>query len=832
MTVLHIHAPMDGWVRPLSDVPDKAFSDGLIGQGVAIEPLSGTLLAPCDATVAAVAQTGHAISLRTASGIELLLHIGIDTVLLGGSAFNVIVPMDGNVERGEQLIVFDMDLAAQRAPSLITPIVVTSPYIQIVFSAPAGPINAGDLLLTVEQQTSRNVRDIAETALIEQQVRVALADGIHARPAAEIVRIARGAEGSVYLAINNQQVDATSISALLTLGVKLGEDVNIIAHGARAQQTLLELAQYLTTPAPHEKKHVVTTQTTIQRSLSSTELTGIAAANGIAVGPIHKRDAPRSDVPAIHIRDSFEPDTGLERLDVALASVIRQLQQRSETASGPARDIALTHVALLQDEELLADARRLIAEGRDPASAWQQVCTAQIELLEQRTNVRISERAADMRDIQFQVLHALSGAPAKSGDTLPEGRWILVAEELLPSEFMSLDLSRVAGICTSRGGATSHVAILAASSAIPMLVAVGNDVLALERGTQVILDTERGVLDTAPTDAAIEEALTRASVRAAVILAERSEALSDCVMADATRIEVFANLTSLSDAHAAVSLGAEGCGLLRTEFLFSDRDSAPDEEEQTSAYSAIAQALASRPLIIRTLDVGGDKPIPYLPFPHEDNPALGLRGIRFSLANEDMLRTQLRAILRGVPLAQCHIMLPMVVEPDEVRLVRGILEYEAAGLGMSSVPPLGVMIETPAAAMLADQISKFADFMSVGSNDLTQYTLAMDRGNPQLASRLDPLHPAVIRLIARAAQGAAVHDRWFGICGSMASDPKAAALLVGLGVVELSVPPAAVPSIKSRLRTLTLSECQKAAQLALEASSPSAVQAILTEAFQ
>ena len=298
-------------------------------------------------------------------------------------------------------------------------------------------------------------------------------------------------------------------------------------------------------------------------------------------------------------------------------------------------------------------------------------------------------------------------------------------------------------------------------------------------------------------------------------------------MADGTRIEIFANLAASTEAAPAVSLGAEGCGLLRTEFLFHDRVSAPDEDEQCAAYAAVAEGLAGRPLIVRTLDIGGDKPVAYLPFPHEENPALGARGIRFSLANPGLLGTQFRAILRGVPAAQCRIMLPMVVDAGELAAARTILDQARADLGIETPVPLGVMIETPAAALLAASLACDADFLSIGSNDLTQYALAADRGNPAVAAMVDALHPAVLHLIARAAEGARAHGRWLGVCGGIASDPAAAAILIGLGVTELSATPSAIPALKAAVRALDMPACRALAAKALSAATAAEVRALL-----
>jgi phosphoenolpyruvate-protein kinase (PTS system EI component) len=299
-------------------------------------------------------------------------------------------------------------------------------------------------------------------------------------------------------------------------------------------------------------------------------------------------------------------------------------------------------------------------------------------------------------------------------------------------------------------------------------------------------------------------------------------------MRDGTRVHVYCNLGAVAEAAPAIVSGAEGCGLLRTEFLFLDRAQAPDEDEQLAVYRAIASALGGRTLTIRTLDAGGDKPLAYLPQAHEENPALGLRGLRTSLAQPGLLDAQLRAIVRVAPAGQCRLLLPMVTELDEVRTVRKRLAAISAALSMPA-PKLGIMIETPASALLADQLCTEVDFLSIGSNDLSQYTLAMDRLHPTLAARLDAVHPSVLRLIKGAVQAALARGIEVGVCGALAADAAAVPLLIGLGVRELSVVPAQIPRIKSLVRTLASADCAQLAQRALDLPSASAVRALVRE---
>jgi phosphocarrier protein FPr/phosphocarrier protein len=403
---------------------------------------------------------------------------------------------------------------------------------------------------------------------------------------------------------------------------------------------------------------------------------------------------------------------------------------------------------------------------------------------------------------------------------------IVMADELGPGQLMSLD-GNLAGICLAGGGPTSHVAILAAAMNIPAVVAIGPSLASVPDGATLIVDGAAGEVRIAPHAAELEEAQTRLAAMQAHRQDSRLRAAEPCRMIDGTRIQVFANLGSQADAVLAMANGAEGCGLLRTEFLFLERAEAPSEDEQAQCYQAIASALEGRPLVVRTLDIGGDKPAPFLDLPTEENPALGLRGIRVSLWRPEILRTQLRAILRVQPHGQCRILVPMVSSLAELTQVRAMVDTARAEMAHPAPIQIGVMVETPAAAITADLLAAEADFLSIGTNDLTQYVLAMDRGDPQMAAGVDALHPAVLRMIAQTTEGARAHQRPVTVCGGLAADASAAAVLIGLGVSELSAPPAVVPEIKAAVRALTMASCQALAARALACAAPGEVRALL-----
>jgi phosphocarrier protein FPr/phosphocarrier protein len=659
--------------------------------------------------------------------------------------------------------------------------------------------------------------------LLEGRATISMAHGLHARPAARLTAALKPFKANVRLFAHGRDVNARSTVALLTLGLHQGDEVSIRSSGPDAAAALAAAKDMLDIHPGEDESGVYApsaarTDEAINPPARSTLFKGVSAAPGIAIGQIVQLRVSEPEV----TERGLDPQSELAILDKARAELGVEL---GRPHSAESRDIGDAHRSLLEDPDLLESARSMIMAGSSAGFAWRSAIRAQMLAIRATGNARLMERADDLLDIERRIILKIRGGEAER-QQIPAGA-LLVTDNLLPSQFMALKQGEVTGIVTAHGGPTSHVAILAASAGIPMLVAAGEGVLAIAEGGLAILDATRGTLDADPTPAAIATSQEQIRHRKRSHAVSASESELDCVMADGTRIDVFANLASVDDAERAVGMGAEGCGLLRTEFLFLDRSEAPSEEEQREVYARIAAALEGRPLIVRTLDIGGDKPVPYIPFPHEDNPALGRRGVRLSLFRPDLLATQLRAVLAAVPAKQCRIMVPMIVDVEELRAVRTVFNEAARIVGVAENIPLGIMVETPSAALLAESLSKEADFLSVGTNDLSQYTLAVDRGNDAVAAKVDALHPAVLRLIAEAGRGALANGRWLGVCGGLASDPTAAALLVGLGATELSAVPTAVSQVKASVRKLTMEQCRSLAQQALKAGTAAEVRAIL-----
>jgi multiphosphoryl transfer protein len=832
-------APLAGWSTPLDEAPDEVFAARMPGDGLAIDPTSGTLCAPCDGEVALLPASRHAVTLRAAAGCDLLLHVGIDTVTLGGEGFEAHVRQGAQVRAGDALLTFDLDLLARRARSLLTPVIVTAESgARILRRCLNRPVAVGDFLMELAPAEAAGVADLPGAAPMPpahtRRVSVALEHGIHARPAAVLAGSLRELAADVRLAARGREANARSTLALMALGVQRGDEVEIRASGPDAAAALEVLAASLrASDAGHAGRAVCAAVRAApaapepaRPAATAGVLRGVAASRGLAVGPALQMRRPEIAV--------AEEGGGVEHesaaLDQGRATVRTRLARRAaavETGgAAAARDIAAAHLELLDDPELLAAARVSIAQGKSAGFAWRTALRASAAQLTALEDARLRERADDLLDLESQVLAALAGRAPGAVPRLPEHA-VIIARELLPSQLAALEGARVAGIAMAAGGATSHASILAAAVGIPTVVALGPEVLALADGTEVVLDAGEGTLELAPTAQRLAAARAEVTAQLAQRSALKAAAQREGRTADGTRIEVLANVGSVAEARTAVQNGAEGCGLLRTEFLFLDRQTPPTEAEQADEYQRIADALGERPLTIRTLDAGGDKPIAYLPLPPEENPALGLRGVRTSLAYPQLLRTQLRAVLGLQGPAHCRVLLPMITDLDEIHTVRALLEELRRELGRPVPIELGVMIETPASAVLAARIAGAADFLSIGTNDLTQYTLAMDRGHPQLAARLDALHPAVLRLIADTAQAAREQGCHAAVCGGLASEPAAAPLLIGLGVHELSAVPAVIPQLKARIASVTLAECRALAAQALEQGTAGEVRALL-----
>jgi multiphosphoryl transfer protein len=669
------------------------------------------------------------------------------------------------------------------------------------------------------------------------QLTVTNALGLHARPAAQFVSTANRFEAAVSLTnltSGKGPVNAQSINQVTTLAVRQGHEIKVEAVGRQAAEVLAALQALVDNQFGEGDQPGTPTAVTVEPlSAAEGEVQAIAASPGIALGAVF---VYRPTLPELKVETTADSLAEWDRLLSAVQIAKHDLESVRQTTGQQVGQyeaaIFDAHLLILQDPDLLAAVREQIFDQQINAeAAWQQAIETTAASYRALDDAYLQARAADVTDVGLRLLRILTGK-ATASLTLPEPA-ILVAHDLTPSDTAGLDPEMVLGICTELGGATSHSAILARALGIPAVVGAGTAVAQLKDGMQIALDGSRGRLWLSP-DADQWVALTAArEAWLADQATARGQSQEPAITVDGRRFEVVANVRSAADARTALENGAEGVGLLRTEFLYLERTTAPSEAEQIEAYAAIATVMEKRPLIIRTLDVGGDKPLPYLDTGTEENPFLGWRGIRLCLDQPEILKTQLRAILRVSPGHQLKVMFPMITTLDEVRAAKGLLAEAQAELQVEGVPfdesmEVGIMVETAAAVLMADQLAAEVDFFSIGSNDLTQYVMAADRGNNRVAGLADAYQPAVLRAIQQTIAAGHKAGIWVGLCGELAGDPLATPLLVGMGLDEFSMSAPMIPAVKQRIQALTLAEAEKIVARVLGMGTAGEVRQFLT----
>lgn len=652
--------------------------------------------------------------------------------------------------------------------------------------------------------------------------------GLHARPAVKFVETALGFDAQITVqnaTRGGPAVDAKSMMQVSNRATaRQGETIRIVARGEDAEAAIAALRELVedgfgemevaASAVPRPAAKAAPTRLRAPQGPPPARLHGIAVSEGYVVAPAFAHQRADLEVPR-HTVDDTQGE--LERFRQARQAALQQLEQIQERVSAAAdaqtARIFEFHRMMLQDAELLKaieeqiGIRRLNAEGAvdDVFSEWVDRFAALDDDL-------MRARAADVRDVADRVMGLLMDAGASALAELP-GEVIVIADDLVPSETALLDREKVRGLATAVGGETSHTAILARMLGIPAVVGLGAGILAVLSGTTLALDGESGVVEVDPAPQVVEHY----RMRQARLQSVQEEALKSAdrpaITRDGRQVEVVANIGDVQSAEEAVRYGAEGVGLLRSEFLYLDRTELPDEEEQFEAYRAIAQVMGQRPLVVRTLDVGGDKQLPYLDIGPELNPFLGVRAIRLSLDRPDIFQPQLRAILRAGVGYNVKMMFPMVATRGEIAEARAALAQARQALAQEGIShaehiEVGIMVETPASAIMSPLLAQDIDFFSIGSNDLTQYTLAVDRGNERLSNLYRGLDPAVLHLIRMVIEAAHAAGKWVGLCGELAGQRSAIPILLGLGLDEFSMTPRAIPLAKRLIRRLHAGEMQ------------------------
>jgi fructose-specific PTS system IIA-like component len=668
-----------------------------------------------------------------------------------------------------------------------------------------------------------------------------LAAGLHARPATQLARAARRHSALVEL-VNERtgdMADCASVLSLVSAGVQFGDRCTLRFSGADAAAARAEVAEFIERDLPHcddlPSPAPPAQPARLPRSLADTGLewrAGVPLSPGIARGALVHISA--AQLPAELPASDASRDAAAERarLAAAQASVVAALTQQAAAAADTAeREILEAALAIVQDPGLAVAWDEQLAAAQTAAGAVVHAARLWMQRLAASSNAYLRERQADVEDVALRLL-AVLGVPLP-GSSLPVFAVpsLLCAAQLSPAQLLALDRTLLRGLVLGDASSTTHTVILARSRGLPVLGGV-EETESLPAGADAVLDAGGGVLIAPLTpQAARYYELEATAVAARRARLERNAGLAGLTR-DGRRIEIAANLSLASEAENALELGAEGVGLFRTEMLYAARDSAPSEDEQFAEYAAVVEAMQGYPVIIRTFDVGGDKPLPYLRLPQETNPFLGYRGIRMYDQHAELIDTQLRAICRASALGPVRLMAPMVASLDEARafhhrVIDVQLRLKAEGVAFDDRMPIGVMLEVPSAAFAVGQLASVCDFFSIGSNDLSQYFFAADRGNPRVAGINSERHPAFLRLLKLAVDEARLHGRWIGLCGEMARDPRHTPLLAGLGLNELSLAAPGIAAVKAAVARLDSQECRTLLEQAAVCSSEAEVDALL-----
>ncbi|MCB9077301.1 MAG: phosphoenolpyruvate--protein phosphotransferase [Anaerolineaceae bacterium] len=829
MMTLTLFAPLSGRLISLAQVSDPTFSQKLAGDGIAIDPVDDVLLAPVDGEIIDLAESHHSVTLRTSEGVEVMLHIGQDTVMLRGKGFTPKVQRGDWVQQGAPLIEFEAEVVKPFAANLVTTVIITNSQVVTQFNFCEGEVVAGQdpiMSLTLDEAAVNG----ALSVISSERLTVPNLLGLHARPASVLAYLARKFESDIRLEHKGRQANAKSVFGIMNLCIMYKDPIRFIARGPDAEEaiqkivpmTLQGLGEDIGRPA-----FVPTAKTVIipqKRPADPHLLVGVPASPGIVVGEVFQMRQRPIEIETKAKKRKKELrrlDEAIEKAKVQLEALQARLSQDDERDKAA---IFAAHEALLEDPELLDLTTQAIAGGDNAAMAWQAAYTKQADRLARLENALFASRADDLRDVGLRVLRNLTGAEAEP--LLLSTNTILVAEDISLSEVADLDPTYVCGFCTTQGGASSHLTIMAHSLDIPAVSGIDPKALDIPNGTTVILDGSKGTLRLNPIEAKITQVRQQQARAATVQQANLQRAAEPAITIDGHRLEIGANIGSVAEVDHVIHLGGEGVGLLRSEFLFLHHKTMPGEDEQEAIYRDMVMRLGEqRPLIIRTLDIGADKPSPYLSIPAEKNPFLGERGIRVGLSRPGILHTQLRAILRASVAGNIRVTFPMIATLTEWRAAKAMLEQERRKLGVDPIQ-VGIMVEVPAAAITAAKFANEVDFFSVGTNDLTQYTLAMDRGHPKLAPQVDSLSPGVLILIKTVVEAAHDRGKWVGVCGAVAADPQGVPLLVGLGVDELSMSVPSIPRIKAQIRQLNLSKCRTLVEKAMLLDTATEIRAL------
>lgn len=684
---------------------------------------------------------------------------------------------------------------------------------------------------------------MTDNTITSAEITVLNHSGVHARPASYIFNIAKKyANCTISLHSNNKKANAKSVIAILGLGLKHNSTLTISASGDDASNAINEITQAFAnglgeevSAKPATNGNSTTTTTAENKSKSVTynfsntvNLSGIIASPGLVVGKTmlfeHKE--------ITFTQDSTDTQNNITNAKHVFTTALNKLQNEIQTAKDNSNKVQLqvlqAHLSLLQDETLLENVINIINTNKTTAFAISSAIQQNIEILQSTNDALLTERVADLKDLKRRLLNVALNITEE--ELVFAENTVIVAEDLVPSDIAKFN-SNVVGIVLAQGSATTHVSLILRNMGTTAVVALRAGVTAIPNNTNIIVNGNNGNVTVNPNQQVIDTTIAEQQKLNAIKQENIKNAKNPCVTLNGVTIKVKGNVSNQLEAENAFNLGAKGIGLLRSEFLFFNSQTPPSLTEQTKLYQEVLDTTNGESITIRTLDVGGDKPLPYITIPKEENPIVGIRGVRSYKDNMEVFLTQIKGILSVKPIELVKIMLPMVADVEEFTEFKAIIEDEIKKANITAKVHIGTMIEIPSAALMSNSLAKHADFLSIGTNDLAQYTMAMDRGNPALGKKLSNLSPALLQLIDITVKGGHAYNKPVAVCGAMASELKAVPILVGLGVTELSTSGRSIPDVKALIRTLDSEKCKQVAQQALQLDTFKQVEELINKHF-
>lgn len=723
-----------------------------------------------------------------------------------------------------------------------------APLVEGVLAATVQIAAGGDIQAVMNEARHACLQPVADERLpdldgVSREFTIRNRLGLHARPAALFVKAMSGFAGDIRIANLTKEkpaANAKSINGVMLSEVSCHDRVRITAEPAEADAVFAKMNRLLrdgfgeTDAASSQAVVAPEQEDTAPSEVIEGDLEGVCVTSGFAIGPIHH---VQSSLPEIVPEQIDDVPAEIDRFETALAhaeaAINASLDHAGDRISAYNQKIFDAHIQYLHDPDIRDRVCKRIAAERICADAiWQQTISDLYQTYAALEDPVLKARADDITDVGLRVLAFLTGS--KTPTHSQNGPVILAVPTLRPSDVLAFDQGQVLGICTTSGGKTSHAGILASALPIPVVFALGDTLAKVPEGQQVLLDGAAATLTISPTANVV------AKMKADQTAWEdhRSQAVAvkfaPARTVDGKTVRVAANMASVTELGLVTNSGAEEVGLLRTEFMFMRRDTPPSEDEQFEIYCTMVKGLKGRTLTIRTIDIGGDKPVPYMDRPAEANPNLGWRGVRYSLDVPELFDTQLAAILRASAFGPVRIMFPLVSTLDEIKAamerVRTVKErLDQTGQTFDKAIEIGIMIEVPAAAEMAHILAPEVDFFSIGTNDLTQYVMAADRANAKVQTLFDSFHPAVLRMVSKSIKAAHDADIWIGMCGAMAGSPMAAPVLIGMGLDEFSMTPSDIPEFKLAVKDLAVSDCRDLAGAVVKLPSASAVHEKISE---